>query len=174
MYERELLGSQTTHRNEPVLFGITLPWRFQKVQAHFCGMSVSRAIRDWNWSILSKIWNSWKWKNWEIHEIFKFLSQRLFYSWQLIFEAPLFHGCYLNLEMFVDMYFACYFSCVSLLLTYCFSHLVQVKFSHVPPPEESQHMCHHQRKVSTRPTNRGKLAHCSATRGKLAHISPPE
>jgi len=43
-FNRKLLGSQTSHRNEPVLFGILRARRFQKVQAHFCGWSVSRAI----------------------------------------------------------------------------------------------------------------------------------
>ena len=73
MFDRELLGSQTTHRNEPVLFGISLPWEFQKVQAHFCGMSVSRAIRGWSWSIFAKFienLKSTKMAKWEIDEIF--------------------------------------------------------------------------------------------------------
>ena len=50
-----------------------LPWRFQKVQAHFCGMSVSQAIRRWNWSILSKFienLKSTKMEKWEIDDIF--------------------------------------------------------------------------------------------------------
>ena len=43
-FDHKLHSSETTHRNEPVLFGIVRARRFQKVQAHFCEWSVSRAI----------------------------------------------------------------------------------------------------------------------------------
>ena len=72
-FKCELLGSQTSHRNESVLFKNVRARRFQKVQAHLCGMSVSRAIRGWNWSILAKFienLKSTKMAKWEIDEIF--------------------------------------------------------------------------------------------------------
>ena len=56
----ELLGSQMTHWNEPILYGKVLSWGFQKVQDHFGGWSESWAIRDQNWSILS-----WKTPNFQ-------------------------------------------------------------------------------------------------------------
>ena len=37
------------------MYGKVWTWGFQKVQAHFGGLSVSRAIRDWNRSLLLKI-----------------------------------------------------------------------------------------------------------------------
>ena len=51
-FDRELLSSQTTHRNGLVLFGILRTLLFHRVQAHFSGSSVSRAIRDKKLSIL--------------------------------------------------------------------------------------------------------------------------
>ena len=50
----ELLGSQMTHWNEPILYGKVLSWGFQKVQDHFGGRSESWAIRDQKRSILSR------------------------------------------------------------------------------------------------------------------------
>ena len=58
-FSRELLSPQTTHRNGSVLFGKALPLRFQKVQNHFCGWSVSRAIRNQNWPIFLWILQIW-------------------------------------------------------------------------------------------------------------------
>ena len=54
-FNRKLLSSQITHRNEPVLFRIVRTTPFHRVLTHFCERSVSRAIRDWNRSILWKI-----------------------------------------------------------------------------------------------------------------------
>ena len=45
-FDRELLSSQTTHRNELVLYVKILSWGFQKVQNHFCGWPVSQTIGD--------------------------------------------------------------------------------------------------------------------------------
>ena len=44
MFDRELLSSQTTHSQKPILYGTALSSGFQKVQNHFCWWPVSRVI----------------------------------------------------------------------------------------------------------------------------------
>ena len=50
----ELLGSQMTHWNEPILYRKVLSWGLQKVQDHFGELSESWADHDQNRSILSR------------------------------------------------------------------------------------------------------------------------
>ena len=45
-FNRKLLSSQITHRNEPVLFRIVRTTPFHRVLTHFCERSVSRAINQ--------------------------------------------------------------------------------------------------------------------------------
>ena len=52
-FDRELLSSQTTHQNVIVLFGILRTLSFHRVQDHFGGWSVSRAIcKSIQWTFL--------------------------------------------------------------------------------------------------------------------------
>ena len=65
-FDRELLCSQTTHRNCFILFGKVLFWGFQSVQTHLCGWNEDWVICDQTWWILlrfikiSKKFNIWK------------------------------------------------------------------------------------------------------------------